>query len=99
MNIRNYTQKEEQAVVDLWNRALPFDGIDVSKFRRQAILDENFNPELAFVAEERADQQVSSLEQSVGSPIWNGGWNLTEDGSTSSSWIRIISAGELAAVF
>lgn len=52
MNIRNYTQKEEQAVVDLWNRALPFDGIDVSKFRRQAILDENFDPELAFVAEE-----------------------------------------------
>ena len=52
MNIRNYTQKEEQAVVDLWNRALPFDSIDVSKFRRQAILDENFDPELAFVAEE-----------------------------------------------
>ena len=42
MNIRRYTQKDEEAIVDLWNRTCTVDAIDVKKFRRQAIFDENF---------------------------------------------------------
>ena len=50
MDIRNYTQSDEAQVVDLWNRSCVFDAIDVRKFRRQAILDENFDPSLSWVA-------------------------------------------------
>lgn len=52
MEIRNYSQKEEQQVVDLWNRTCDFDSIDVWKFRRQAILDENFDVNLSWIAKE-----------------------------------------------
>lgn len=52
MNIRNYTQADEAQVVELWNRTCTFDAIDVKKFRRQAILDENFDPQLSWVAED-----------------------------------------------
>lgn len=52
MEIRHYTQKDEHAVVALWNRTCTFDAIDVRKFRRQAILDENFDSDLSWVAVE-----------------------------------------------
>lgn len=52
MEIRHYAQKDEEAVVDLWNRTCVVDAIDVRKFRRQAILDENFDVDLSWVAEE-----------------------------------------------
>lgn len=52
MEIRHYMQKDEQAVVELWNRTCVVDAIDVRKFRRQAILDENFESALSWVAED-----------------------------------------------
>ncbi len=46
-------QEDEEKVVELWNRSCVVDAIDVRKFRRQAILDENFEVELSWVAEEK----------------------------------------------
>ncbi|MDD3362809.1 MAG: GNAT family N-acetyltransferase [Hespellia sp.] len=48
--MRHYTQDDEKQVVDLWNRTCIFDPIDTRKFRRQAILDENFDVNLSWVA-------------------------------------------------
>jgi GNAT superfamily N-acetyltransferase len=50
MEIRHYIQKDETEVVDLWNRTCTFDALDVKKFRRQAILDKNFDADLSWVA-------------------------------------------------
>ncbi len=52
MEIRHYMQEDEEKVVELWNRSCVVDTIDVRRFRRQAILDENFDVELSWVAEE-----------------------------------------------
>ena len=52
MIIENYTQKFETPAVDLWNQCCFFDPVDVEKFRRQALFDENFDPSLAWVARE-----------------------------------------------
>lgn len=48
--IVKYGQQYEQQVVDLWNKTCTFDSIDVNKFRRQALFDENFDEELCYVA-------------------------------------------------
>jgi GNAT superfamily N-acetyltransferase len=50
MNFEQYSQNYEDAVVNLWNHCCTFDPIDVWKFRRQVIFDDNFNPELAWIA-------------------------------------------------
>lgn len=50
MELKNYTQQYEQQTVELWNRCCTFDPIDVKKFRRQALFDDNFDPSLAWVA-------------------------------------------------
>lgn len=50
MEVKNYLQVYESDVVDLWNRCCTFDPIDVGKFRRQALFDDNFNNDLAWVA-------------------------------------------------
>ncbi len=50
MKILNYSQKYEKEVIDLWNRALIADPITFHKFRKQALLDDNFDTELCFVA-------------------------------------------------
>ena len=50
MEIQNYNQNYEQAVVDLWNQCLPFDPLTVHKFRKQALLDDNFDPSLCYAA-------------------------------------------------
>jgi len=52
MEILNYSQKYEEAVVDLWNTTLIADPIIVQKFRKQALLDDNFDTELCFIAVE-----------------------------------------------
>ena len=49
MEYVNYRQQYEGQVVDLWNRCCTFDPLDVHKFRRQALLDDNFDPALAWV--------------------------------------------------
>ena len=56
MEIQNYNQRYEQAVVDLWNACLPCDPLTLQKFRKQALLDDNFDPSLCYVA--LADQEV-----------------------------------------
>ncbi|MBM7687009.1 GNAT family N-acetyltransferase [Defluviitalea raffinosedens] len=60
MQILNYSQKYEKEVVDLWNKTLTADPITVQKFRKQALFDENFDPELCYVATEN-DQVVGFL--------------------------------------
>ncbi len=50
MEIKNYTQDYEQGVVDCWNRCCTFDPIDVKKFRKQALFDDNFDESLSWVA-------------------------------------------------
>jgi len=50
MKISNYNQVFEEAVVALWNRTLIADPITVQKFRKQALFDDNFDPELCYVA-------------------------------------------------
>lgn len=52
MKIYNYSQEYEKDVVDLWNTCCNFDPISIQKFRNQTLLDENFDPNLAFVAVE-----------------------------------------------
>lgn len=52
MEIIHYDQKYEEAVVALWNKELPADPITVHKFRHQALLDDNFNSDLCYVAVE-----------------------------------------------
>lgn len=52
MEIQSYQQCWEQAVVDGWNTCLPLDPLTVQKFRKQALLDDNFDPQLCYVAAE-----------------------------------------------
>jgi len=56
MKIINYSQKYETEVVDLWNKCLYFDSLTVEKFRKQALFDENFDEDLAYVVIE--DEKV-----------------------------------------
>ena len=56
MEIQNYNQCYEQAVVDLWNACPPCDPLTLQKFRKQALLDDNFDPSLCYVA--MADEKV-----------------------------------------
>lgn len=50
MIYENYSQKYEAQVIALWNRCCVFDAIEERKFRRQALFDDNFDPNLAWVA-------------------------------------------------
>ena len=50
MEIINFSQMYEQEVVDLWNRACYFDSISLHKFRQQALLDDNFDENLSWIA-------------------------------------------------
>lgn len=50
MEYINYNQNYEKAVVDLWNKCLFFDQIDVNTFRQKAIFDDNFDSNLCWVA-------------------------------------------------
>ncbi|HOQ17217.1 MAG TPA: GNAT family N-acetyltransferase [Defluviitaleaceae bacterium] len=52
MEILNYKQKYEKEVVDLWNKTLTADPITIHKFRKQILFDENFDPELCYLAAE-----------------------------------------------
>lgn len=52
MEIKHYSQEFESAVVELWNACCTFDPIDTGKFRRQALFDDNFDEDLAWIAVE-----------------------------------------------
>lgn len=58
MEYRHYEQKDEAAVIDLWNKTLIFDLVDEKKFRRQAILDENFDDQLSWVAFDEKERKI-----------------------------------------
>ncbi len=45
-----FNQKYEYQIVDLWNKCCKCDPITIDKFRQQALYDDNFNPELCFIA-------------------------------------------------
>lgn len=50
MEIRHFTQKDEKEVVALWNECCPKDQITLSRFRMQALYDDNFDESLCWVA-------------------------------------------------
>ena len=50
MEIINFTQDYEMDVIHLWNRCCRFDEIDLAKFRKQALLDDNFDSNLCWLA-------------------------------------------------
>jgi mycothiol synthase len=49
--VRGYRGTDETRLIELWNRALPYDCIDAATFRRKVILDPNFHPDWLLVAE------------------------------------------------
>ena len=50
MNYIHFNEKYESQVVSLWNECLYIDQIDIDTFRQKAILDDNFDPELSWLA-------------------------------------------------
>lgn len=50
MQIREFSQDLEGAVVALWNQTLTADPVSVERFRKQVLWDDNFDPLLALVA-------------------------------------------------
>lgn len=59
MQLFTYNQNYEAQVVALWNEELPADLITVNKFRSQALLDDNFDSDLCYVAVE--DNKVTGF--------------------------------------
>lgn len=53
MELICFSQKYENEVVALWNRTLVHDQISAEKFRRQILLDENFDQNLCLIAMEQ----------------------------------------------
>lgn len=52
MELLTYNQEFEAQVVELWNEELIADPVTVYKFRQQALLDDNFDSSLCYVARE-----------------------------------------------
>lgn len=50
MKIETYNQVFENQVVELWNQTLFADALTTGKFRKQALFDDNFDPQLCDVA-------------------------------------------------
>lgn len=50
MKYITFNQKYENQIVNLWNECCTYDPITIHKFRQQALYDDNFNPELCFIA-------------------------------------------------
>ena len=81
MEIKNYSQGYEQGVVDCWNRCCTFDPIDVKKFRKQALFDDNFDESLSWVAvnDERVIGYILATKRKF--HTWNAVLNRKEAGS------------------
>ena len=50
MKYINFNQEYEQELIELWNKCLYFDQINEAKFYKQAILDDNFDENLCWLA-------------------------------------------------
>ncbi|MCY0909486.1 MAG: GNAT family N-acetyltransferase [Sulfobacillus thermotolerans] len=50
MIIRPYQPGDDRALIDVWNRAAPYDGMTEERWRRKVLLDANFNPQGLLVA-------------------------------------------------
>lgn len=61
MKYVTYSQKYEKQVIDLWNKTLFFDPIDIDQFRMKVILDENFDSELCILAINDEDKVVGFI--------------------------------------
>jgi GNAT superfamily N-acetyltransferase len=55
ISIRGYRSESEASLLEVWNRALPFDPVDQATFHRKALLDPNFDPDWLLVAEVGGD--------------------------------------------
>ena len=50
MEIRQFKQEDEAAVIELWNKCCTKDTIDLKRFRNQALYDDNFDESLVWCA-------------------------------------------------
>lgn len=53
MELRHFTQADEQKVIALWNKCCTKDQIQVETFRRQALYDDNYDETLSWLACEK----------------------------------------------
>ena len=85
MELLTYNQAYEAQVVELWNQELFADPITVHKFRQQALLDDNFDSDLCYVAEDGKTAGFL-LATKRKFRIWNVARSLSADGLTRCSW-------------
>lgn len=52
MKLLDFSQRYESQLMELWNRCLPKDPIDLEGFRQKVLYDENFDPSLCLLAVE-----------------------------------------------
>ena len=50
MEYIEYRQKYEQQLIELWNKELFFDAINLETFQNKALFDDNFDPNLCLMA-------------------------------------------------
>ena len=60
MEYINYSQKYEEQLIDLWNECLPLDRMELRNFIQRAVLDDNFDPEMCWLAM-NGDQPVGFI--------------------------------------
>ncbi|MDK2793640.1 MAG: hypothetical protein PWP75_268 [Caldanaerobacter sp.] len=56
--VRTYRGGDEKGIVEAWQQSLPFDPINQHLFRAKVLLDPNFDPEGAIVAEDEKGQII-----------------------------------------
>ncbi len=61
MKYINYSQKYDKQLIELWNECLPHDMINERIFRQKAILDDNFDPEMCWLALDDDDQPAGFI--------------------------------------
>ncbi|MBR0136857.1 MAG: GNAT family N-acetyltransferase [Erysipelotrichaceae bacterium] len=61
MKYVNYAQKYDSQLIDLWNECLPQDRIDIQTFMQRAVLDDNFDPEMCWLALDDKDQPAGFI--------------------------------------
>lgn len=59
ISITPYTDKDRDALLELWSKALPLDAITVDTFETRVLLDENFDPQTLLLA--RSDGNLAGF--------------------------------------